>query len=109
MSSDATESAQHAVSLLLYISILFIFARVIAWDTEWRAVDRKRAEAVLSECARFIVASLVLPLILRFLFSTVGGVLASVKGGGTKMYVVMGFKVLLSTIFSNTESLSESD
>ena len=58
MSSDAPESAQHAVSLLLYISILLMYARVIAWYTEWRAGDRKRAEAVVSDCDRFIVASI---------------------------------------------------
>ena len=70
MSSDAPKSAQHAVSLLLYIAILLMFARVIAWDTEWRAVDIKQVEAVLLDCAHFIDASLVLPLILRFFFST---------------------------------------
>ena len=80
MSSDAPESAQHAVSLLLYMAILLVFAQLIDWYTEWRAVDRKRAEAVVSDCAHFIVASLVLPLILRCLLSTLFGVLASVKG-----------------------------
>ena len=35
--------------------------------------------------------------------------LASVKGGGTTMYVLMGFIVLLSTISSNTGLLSESE
>ena len=94
---------------MLYIAILLVFVRIIAWDTEWRAVDRKRAEDVLSDCARFIVASLVLPLILRFFFSTLGGVLSSVKVGGTTMYVLMGFIFLLSTISSNTGSTSESD
>ena len=67
------------MSLLFYMAILLVFARMIAWDTEWRAVDRKRAEAVVLECARFIVASLVLPLILRCFLSTSVGVLASVK------------------------------
>ena len=66
MSSDAPESAQHAVSLLLYMDILLMFAQVIAWDTEWSAVDRKRAEDVVSNCARFIVSSLVLPIILHY-------------------------------------------
>ena len=80
MSSDAPESAQHAVSLLLYIAILLVFARLISWDTEWREVDRKRAEAILSGCACFIVANLGLPLILRCFLSTFGGVLASGKG-----------------------------
>ena len=31
-----------------------MFARLVAWDTEWRAIDRNRSEAVLSDCARFI-------------------------------------------------------
>ena len=66
MSSDAPESAQQAVSFLLYTAILWLFARVITWDTECRAIDRNLAEAVLSDCACLIVASLVLPIILRF-------------------------------------------
>ena len=80
---------------LLYIAILRLFAQVIAWDTEWRAVDRNRAEAVLLDCACFIVASLVLTLILRFLFSNVGGVLTSVNLVGTTMYLLMGFLIEL--------------
>ena len=64
---------------------------------------------MLLDCARFIVASLVLTLILTFFFSTLGGVIASVKGGGTTMYVLMGFIVLLSTISSNTGMSSDSD
>ena len=79
MYSDAPESTQKAVPYLLYIAILRLFARVIAWDTEWREVDRNLAEAVLSDCARLIVASLVLPLTLRCFFSTLVGVLTSVK------------------------------
>ena len=82
---------------------------MIAWDTEWGAVDRNQAEAVLSECAHFIVASLVLPPILRCFFSTLGGVLTSVKFGGITMYVLMGFIELISTISSNTGLSSESD
>ena len=68
-----------------------MFVQVIAWYNEWRSVDRNRSEAVLSDFARFIVASLVLPLILRCFFSTLGGVLTSIKLGGTTMYVLMGF------------------
>ena len=64
---------------------------------------------MLLDCARFIAASLVLPLMLRCFFSTLGGVLTSVKGGGTTMYVLMGFIELLSTISSNTGLSSESD
>ena len=57
-----------------------------------------------------IVASLVLLLILRCFFSTLGCVLTSVKLGGNKVYVLMGFIIeLLSTISSNTGSSSESD
>ena len=83
---------------------------MIAWDTEWRAVDRNQAEAVFPNCARCIVASFVLPLILRCLFSTLGGVLTIVKLGGTTIYVLMGFIIeLLSTISSNTGSSSESN
>ena len=83
---------------------------MIAWYTEWRAVDRKRAEAVLSDFARLIVASLVPPIILRCFFSTLGGVLTIVKLGGTTMYVLMGFIIeLLSTISSNTGLSSDSD
>ena len=51
MSSDAPESAQNAVSVLLYRDILSVCARVLAWETEWRAVDRTLAEAVVFYCA----------------------------------------------------------
>ena len=78
-----------------------------AFDTEWRAVYRNRAEAVLLDCAGFIVASLFLPLILRCFFSNLGGVQNSIKFGGTTIYVLMGFIELLSTISSNTGSSSE--
>ena len=56
-----------------------MFERVIAWDTEWTSVDRKRAEAVVLDCACFNVGILVLPLILRCFLSILVGVLASVK------------------------------
>ena len=87
MSSDAPESAQQAVYFLLYIAILWLFALVIAWDTERSAVDRNLAEAVMSDWARLIVASRVLPLIFCCFFSSLGGVLTSVNLGGTTMYV----------------------
>ena len=83
MSSDAPESAQQDVSMLLYRAILSVWERVISWETERRVVDRNLAEAVVSECAHFIVASCVLPLVLHCLFGTLAGVLASVKRGGT--------------------------
>ena len=57
-----------------------MFARVIAWDIECRAVDRKRAEAVVSDCAQFIVAIIGLPIILLCFLITLCDVLASVKG-----------------------------
>ena len=79
MSSDAPESAHHDMSVFLYRAILSVWARVIARETEWRAVDRNLAEAVVSKCDQFIFASRVLPLILRYFFSTLFGVLASVK------------------------------
>ena len=91
------------------MDILLVFARVIAWDTDWREVDRKLAEAVVSDCARFIVAIIFLPLILRYFLSTLVVVLASGKGWGATMYELMGFRVLISTISSNTGSLSESE
>ena len=110
MSSDVPESAQQSASLLLYIAILWLLARVIAWDIEWREVDRNVAEAVLSDYAQLIVASLILNLILRCFFSTLGGVLTILKLGGTTVYLLMGFIIeLLYTISSNTGSSSDSD
>ena len=61
MSSDAPDYAHHAVSVLLYRAILSVWARFIASETEWRAVDRNLAEATVSDCACFIVAICVLP------------------------------------------------
>ena len=66
MSSDAPDSANHAVSVLLYRAIFSVWTRGIAWETEWREVDRTLAEVFVSDCARFIVAICVLPLVLRF-------------------------------------------
>ena len=94
MSSDTPESAHQAVSVLLYRAILSVRARVISWETEWRAVDRNLAEAVVSECARFIVVSCVLPLVLCCYFCALFGVLAIVKRGGTTEYALMEFTVL---------------
>ena len=39
MSSDSPESAHHVVSLFLHGDILSVCAWIIAWDTEWIAVD----------------------------------------------------------------------
>ena len=70
MSSDAPESAQQSVYFWLYIAILWLLALVIAWETEWSAVERNLAEAVVLDWARFIVASLVLPLIFAAFLAT---------------------------------------
>ena len=64
----------------------------------------------MSDWARWIVASIVLPLIFRCFFSTLYNGLTSVNLGGTTMYVLMVFITgLLSTIYSNTRSSSELD
>ena len=78
MSSDAPESAQHAVSELLYSAILLVCARIMACDTEWRSVDRNLVEAVVSDWYRFIFAICVWQRFLCFLFSTLCGVITSV-------------------------------
>ena len=110
MYSDAPEFAQQSVSFLLYIVILRLLDLVIAWDIERSAVEKKLAEAVVSDWARCIVASLVLPLMFCCFFCTLFGGIASVNLGGTTMYVLMVFKIgLLSTISLNTGSSSESD
>ena len=66
MSFDDIESAQHAVSELLYSAILLVCAWIMACDNEWREVNRNLAEAVVSEISRFIVASCVRRRVLRF-------------------------------------------
>ena len=71
-----------------------MWARVMACETEWREVDRNLADAVVSDWGLFIVASCVLPLFLLCFFSTLIGVLYSVKRGGTTEYVLMEFTVL---------------
>ena len=38
------------------MSILLVCAQVIAGDTEWGAFNRNLAEAVVLDCAHFIVA-----------------------------------------------------
>ena len=55
---NALNSAQHAVSELLYSAILLAWAQMMACDTECRAVNRNIAEAVLSNCDLFIVENL---------------------------------------------------
>ena len=79
MSSDAPESAQHDISVLLYRAILSVCALFIAWGDEWRSENINLEEAVVPDCDRFIVSSCVLPLVLRYFFSNLVGMLASVK------------------------------
>ena len=55
-----------------------MWARVMACETEGRAVNRNLAEAMVSDFDRFIIASCVLPLVLHCFFSTLVGVVASV-------------------------------
>ena len=69
MASDDLESAQHAVSELLYNAILLVWSSVMACDTDWREVNRNLVEAVVSDCALCIVASCVLCLFLHFYLS----------------------------------------
>ena len=64
-----------------------MWARVMVCETEGRAVNRNLAKAMVSDFDRFIIASCVLPLVLHCFFSTLVGVLASVKCGGTTYYV----------------------
>ena len=59
MSSDAPDSAHHSVSELFYSAILLGRAQIMTCDTDWRSVDRNLVEAVVSDCAIFIVASCV--------------------------------------------------
>ena len=55
----------------------------MACDTEWRAVNKNLAEAVVYDCALFIVTGFVLCLVLHHFFSTLVGVLDSVELRGT--------------------------
>ena len=66
-------------------------------------------EAVVSDCACFIVASYVRRCVFRCFFSTLVGVLASVVMRYATEYVLMEFIVLLLNIYSNTGSSSESE
>ena len=67
------------MSVLLYRDIFSVCAQVIAWVTECSVFNINILDAVLSECACFIFAGCVLPLFVRFLFSSLVGVLARVK------------------------------
>ena len=92
MSSDAPEFVQYAVSLLLYRAILSVCEQFIAWNTEWKAVDRNLAEAVVSNFTCFIVASFFLPLILRCFLRTLVGMLDSVKRCRKKLATIKQVK-----------------
>ena len=110
MSLGALYSAQNSVSELLYSSILVVWSRMMACDTDCRAVDRNLAEAVVSNCSLFIVAICALRLFVCCFFSPLVGVLASFLLRGTTEYVLMEFTVLsLLTISLNTLSYFESD
>ena len=64
----------------------------------------------MSDWDQLIVLSLVLPLIFRCVFSTLGGWITSVNLCGTTMYVFMVFIIgLLSTISLNTGLISDLD
>ena len=84
MSSDAPESAQHSVSDLLYIDIFLVCAQIMACDTECREVNMNLAEAVVYDCALFIVVRCVQRRVLYCFFSTLVGVLNSVVWLSTK-------------------------
>ena len=83
MSSYAPESAQYAVSEFLYSDILLVWERMMACDPDWRAFDRNISEAVVSDCAIFIVSRCVLRLALYFFFRTLVGLLAIAVLRGT--------------------------
>ena len=56
MFSDETEYSQQALSDFLHNAILSVWERMIAGDTEFRAVDRKRSDDEVSNCALLIVS-----------------------------------------------------
>ena len=91
---DAPESAHQALSVLLYMALLSVWERVISWETQWREVYRNLVDAVVSDCARFIVAICALPLVLHCFFGSLVGVLAIVKYGVNTEYVLMEFTIL---------------
>ena len=73
------------------------------------SVDKKRADAELSDCDLYIIATCFLRLVLQRFFSTLVGVLSSATTRITTKYVLMVFIVLLLTISSNTVAISKSD
>ena len=69
-----------------------MWSRMMAYDTEWKAVDKNLAEAVVSDCNIFIVAICVIHIILRIFFSALVGVLASFKLVVATEYVFIGLQ-----------------
>ena len=75
---------------------------MMACCTELRSVDKNINYDKVPDCALCIVAIYFLRLVLRYFFITLVGVLSSATIRGTTKYLLMGFIVLLITIFSNT-------
>ena len=73
------------------------------------SVDKKRADAELSDCDLYIIATCFLRLVLQRFFSTLFGVIYSATIRGTKKYVLMGSIFLLLTISSNNGASSKYD
>ena len=84
-----------------------MWAQMMACDTECSSVDKNMYEAVVSNYDPLTVAIFFLRQILWSLFINLSGVLNSFTIEGTTKYLLMGFKVILLTIFSNTEASSE--
>ena len=84
-----------------------MWERMMACDTELRAVDHNISEDLVSNCAIFMVDILLLNMVLQRFFSTLFGVITSATLGDTTKYVLMVFTVLLLlTISSNTGASS---
>ena len=64
---------------------------MMACNNKCRSVDKNLAEAVVSDCALFIVMSCALRLGVRRFFITLVGVLDSVELRVTTEYLLMGF------------------
>ena len=83
---------------------------MMAYDTEWRVIDKNLAEAIVYDYALFIVEICFLRLVLSCFFRILVGVLASAELKGTTEYVLMEFIVLsLLTNSSNTGLSSKSE
>ena len=60
-----------------------MWERMMACDTELRAVDHNISEDLVSNCAIFMVDILLLNMVLQRFFSTLFGVITSATLGGT--------------------------